>query len=1427
MSAMVLMATAGFAQENLSISMTGDADVEPGDDLIYTITYSNTGDQIAHDVEITLQLPTNPDYYTFVEASPDGLYDEATNTVTWNKGFIPQLELMGAGPYVIHVRIRAGVRGTKYGYSSSGFYMPNVGITEFSSVVSIVSTGTTTPETSEVKTWVTQISDTEVTDVNGIIKSATGALTYHLVKVENRGNIYDNFSLFINQHPDSIRGYDCYPNLDGDKDFQPLDGTIIDLNNQNVAATDWLGPGESKYFFVKKESPSGTNPSSGSGDKWNCMDIIAQSIVSGQQDDGRTQTLIVGNVNEPLITLTKIAAPDPVQRGGVVDYTIYIFNSNDKSSAVATNPILTDFFPEGASYIPGSATYEVGIGNGLSDPVSFNYNETEGTATWGLDPIFDGPINAITVKFKVLVDAEGDCTGSLTNNASLTFDGLTSPITASITSGIVSHPDLVITKESVKKEAVPGESVTYTLTYSNEGTCPVENVEIFDSFDAGKLSYVSNTGNGVVDGNEITFDLASIDPASGGTLYPGDQGSFNVTLAVKSAANFTVGGTYLLNNTAIIDGDDTGTTEIDEFNNTSSWAIAVKILPDLKIEKTVSPALEPGMESTYTLRITNEGDKPAVNAVVKDLLPDGLTVGAISDGGVNTSGIITWPTITSFAVGDEVTYTVTVTPECSAIGSITNRAEVWSDTPDKNELDNVVELTSTVEDNIAPVVVANGSSTVNCLSEAIEPAVIPDATDNCEGTIPGVLVGYVDTPDPITCEGTRVYTYSYTDGAGNVAEWTYTYTIEYIEFASIPSTTATVACYADIEMPTLPTVTDNCGNEITNITGPVEGTVPGCEGDVTYTWTYTDCEGNTQDYVHTVTIEREPFAAIAPTTATVACYNDIVLPTPPTVTDNCGNEITNITGPVEGTVPGCEGDVTYTWTYTDCEGNTQDYVHTVTIEREPFAVIAPTTATVACYADIEMPTLPTVTDNCGNEITNITGPVEGTVPGCEGDVTYTWTYSDCEGNTQDYVHTITIEREPFAAIAPTTVTVACYNDIVLPTPPMFTDNCGNEITNITGPVEGTVPGCEGDVTYTWTYSDCEGNTQDYVHTVTIEREPFAVIAPTTATVACYADIEMPTLPTVTDNCGNEITNITGPVEGTVPGCEGDVTYTWTYTDCEGNTQDYVHTVTIEREDFTMPANVTETIACVDDVVPPTPPVVYDACGNEITPVAGATPATPACNGEMVYTWTYEDCEGNSHDWTHTIIVSAPVVNMPANIVDIVTAPELAIAGEPTPPTVSDNCGRDLTISSGVETEDIDCYGAKIWTYTYTDCSGKTYKWTYTYTMEEPSVTMPDNPEAVTIACAVQATKPAAPVVLDSNLRPLDVSEGVRSADPACEGDITWTFTYLDCVGNAYDWVYTYTIELEDFTMPADDGSTVACASAATEPTPPAVNDNCG
>ncbi len=60
----------------------------------------------------------------------------------------------------------------------------------------------------------------------------------------------------------------------------------------------------------------------------------------------------------------------------------------------------------------------------------------------------------------------------------------------------------------------------------------------------------------------------------------------------------------------------------------------------------------------------------------------------------------------------------------------------------------------------------------------------------------------------------------------------------------------------------------------------------------------------------------------------------------------------------------------------------------------------------------------------------------------------------------------------------------------------------------------------------------------------------------------------PTLPTVTDNCGNTLTPSGPAMSGTYSSCEGTIIYTYTYTDCEVNTHNWVYTYTVERLDFT-------------------------------------------------------------------------------------------------------------------------------------------------------------------------------------------------------------------------------------------------------------------
>ncbi|WP_139002668.1 T9SS type A sorting domain-containing protein [Hyunsoonleella aestuarii] len=444
----------------------------------------------------------------------------------------------------------------------------------------------------------------------------------------------------------------------------------------------------------------------------------------------------------------------------------------------------------------------------------------------------------------------------------------------------------------------------------------------------------------------------------------------------------------------------------------------------------------------------------------------------------------------------------------------------------------------------------------------------------------------------------------------------------------------TVACIDNIPDPNINVVidaADNCGTPTVTWVKDESDNDP-CEPTITRTYRVTDNCGKFIDVTQTINVEYEPFGAITPTSATVACEADIVPPTLPEVKDNCGN-ILQPGAVVVSASPVCEGDITYTWTYTDCEGNTQDYVHTVTIEYEPFGAITPTSATVACEADIVPPTLPEVKDNCGN-ILQPGAVVVSASPVCEGDITYTWTYTDCEGNTQDYVHTVTIEYEPFGAITPTSATVACEADIVPPTLPEVKDNCGN-ILQPGAVVVSASPVCEGDITYTWTYTDCEGNTQDYVHTVTIEYEGFEVLdANGASTVECEVNANGNgiTPPSVNDNCGNVLTP-TGPVITDDPDpitCEGTRTYTWTYTDCEGNSDTWAHVYTIDDTIAPTITPLPDGYVCNGDVPEYLETTWSDNCdsGEPIKAYKNLI-GSDECSATYEYVFNKSDCAGNA------------------------------------------------------------------------------------------------------------------------------------------------------------------------------------------------------
>ncbi len=121
---------------------------------------------------------------------------------------------------------------------------------------------------------------------------------------------------------------------------------------------------------------------------------------------------------------------------------------------------------------------------------------------------------------------------------------------------------------------------------------------------------------------------------------------------------------------------------------TSSNAVLTVLVPtaDIAVLCNGPNGVAPGATLNYTITVTNLGPSTASNVVLSDALPGTATFISATGGGVNNSGVITWPAIASLAAGGTTNYTVIA--NAPANGSLTNLASAVSSTSDPNPANN-------------------------------------------------------------------------------------------------------------------------------------------------------------------------------------------------------------------------------------------------------------------------------------------------------------------------------------------------------------------------------------------------------------------------------------------------------------------------------------------------------------------------------------------------------------------------------------------------------------------------------------------------------------------------------------------------------------------------------------------------------------------
>lgn len=363
-------------------------------------------------------------------------------------------------------------------------------------------------------------------------------------------------------------------------------------------------------------------------------------------------------ISAPNITVAKSTATTAAAVGETVTFNVNVTNNG---IGAVTGAVLSDPLPQGSSFVPSSVTI-----NGVPSP---SLQPSSGIPLGTLPPN-----STVLVSYAVRVDSI-PANGRLTNTAAVSFSaGAFAGTSLSNTVNVpVFQPVVSASKRADTSAATVGDTIVYTLTFSNSGNFPAQ-LTVTDTLPAG-TSFVPNSV--LLNG----FPLPQANPATGipaGTLAPGGVTSVVFSVLVESLPSpqtLTNQGTGAFSFT-LPDGRTLGGAA---FTNTVSIPVSA---PNVSVSKTSSAsAAAPGDVITYTASVTNSGIAAITSAVFTDPLPSGsaFVSGSVTvDGESRTeANPATGVPLGTIPPGDTVTisFNVSVTG-VPASGQLTNQSSV-------------------------------------------------------------------------------------------------------------------------------------------------------------------------------------------------------------------------------------------------------------------------------------------------------------------------------------------------------------------------------------------------------------------------------------------------------------------------------------------------------------------------------------------------------------------------------------------------------------------------------------------------------------------------------------------------------------------------------------------------------------------------------
>ena len=273
--------------------------------------------------------------------------------------------------------------------------------------------------------------------------------------------------------------------------------------------------------------------------------------------------------------------------GDTVAYTITVTNNGPDA---ATGVTVEDALPAEVSFQSSSAT------QGSYDPI---------TNTWTVGTVANATTETLTITVLVISSKPHATPASISHSDQFDPDTENDSDTASTSPQMT---DLALSKTVNDPTPNVGDTVTFTVTLTNNGPANATNVGVFDLLPAG-LAFVSDTPS-----------QGTYAPATGiwvvGTVTTATSQTLMIEARVISSSAET--------NTASIRHSDQ--FDPDTGNNTAS-ATETPQRADLQLSKIVSdPSPNVGDTVTFLVTLNNNGPDAATNVSVADLLPAGLSL---------------------------------------------------------------------------------------------------------------------------------------------------------------------------------------------------------------------------------------------------------------------------------------------------------------------------------------------------------------------------------------------------------------------------------------------------------------------------------------------------------------------------------------------------------------------------------------------------------------------------------------------------------------------------------------------------------------------------------------------------------------------------------------------------------------------------------